>query len=167
MGKKNSSRWLNLVTQDHPKVPLNMAKKMANGDHVAIIAGWTHKQLQIATQYLFYTTSQLQADKRTFSTIDLRRAFHHIPVTEKDIANTAVITLLGLYEFVGMPFELRSTVLSSTIFFPTLISPTHTSTTSSFNERQHEQHLRLIFERLLRSWIENIHGRHKFLKTSP
>ena len=47
-----------------------------------------------------------------FSKIDLKKAYYHVPVAEKDIEKTAVTTPFGLFEFLKMPFGLRNAAQS-------------------------------------------------------
>lgn len=46
--------------------------------------------------------------RNVFSKIDLVKAYYQVPVAEKDIPKTAVITPFGLFEFLVMPFGLRN-----------------------------------------------------------
>ncbi|CAK1583882.1 unnamed protein product [Parnassius mnemosyne] len=54
-----------------------------------------------------YFTHKL-SDKTTFSTIDLKRAYEQIKVRDEDIEKTAIITPMGLFEFLRMTPGLKN-----------------------------------------------------------
>ncbi|XP_060810227.1 uncharacterized protein LOC132904318 [Amyelois transitella] len=95
------------------------------------------------------------AGKKYFSKIDINKAYFFIKVAPQDIEKTAIITPIGLFEFLRLPFGLRNgsqtfqrfmcdNVLKDLDFVFAFIDDVMIS---SFTKEDHENHLRQVFQR--------------------
>ena len=95
------------------------------------------------------------AGSRVFSTIDLKKGYHQVPIHESDVPKTAVITPFGLYEYVAMPFGLRNAGatfqrLMNTILqdLPYVFCYVDDILVYSPDEESHREHLHAVFTKL-------------------
>jgi len=90
--------------------PLHLVPKK-NGDWRICGDYWRLNKVTVPDRYpiphLHDFTHNLEKST-IFTTLDLTKAYHQIPVAEEDHPKTAVITSLGLFEYNVMPFVLRN-----------------------------------------------------------
>ncbi|GBP63632.1 hypothetical protein EVAR_54462_1 [Eumeta japonica] len=94
--------------------------------------------------------------KKIFSRIDINRAYHHIPIHEKDIEKTAIIIPFQLFDFPRMIFGLRNTAqtfqrfLNHTVLqgLDFLVAYIDDIIIASDDIEQHRGHLKALFSRL-------------------
>jgi hypothetical protein len=94
---------------------------------------------------------------KVFSKIDLCSGYHQIKIDEEDIPKTAFSTRYGLYEYLVMSFGLTNApthfmYLMNSMFMPELDKFVMVFIDDilvySKDEEEHEQHLRVILQRL-------------------
>ncbi|KMQ86113.1 gag-pol polyprotein [Lasius niger] len=93
--------------------------------------------------------------KNIFSTLDLEKAYYHIPVAEEDVQKTAVITPFGLFEFTAMPFGLKNAAQTFQRFMNSIFQSldyvycyVDDILIASETHEKHLQHLQDVFKRL-------------------
>ena len=124
--------------------PLHLVPKKEDG----LIPCGDYRALNVRT-----IPAQL-AGRTIFSTIDLVKSYHQIPVHPDYIAKTAIITLFGLFEFPYMAFGLRNAALIFQRFIIEVLrfldfcfACIDDVLVASTSEEDHERHLRTLFQR--------------------
>ena len=101
------------------------------------------------------TAFELLHGSNIFSTVDLKSAFHHVPIAHEDVHKTTIRTPVGAYAFTRTPFGLSTSAqvfqrLIDTVIrgLPFVYAYVDDILIFSKDEKEHLEHLSVLFQRL-------------------
>ena len=163
--RRSSSPWASPI---HVVAKNNGSFRMC-GDYRRLNSVTVHDSYPMP---LMHDVSTRLSTSVIFSTLDLAKAYHQIPVFESDIPKTAIITPLGLFEYLRMPFGLRNAsqtfqrhidgVLSGLNFVFAYIDDIIVGSTSV---GEHRKHLSKLFQVLHENNLQINEGKCHFFQT--
>ncbi|VUZ52277.1 unnamed protein product [Hymenolepis diminuta] len=99
----SSSIWSSVLYM----VPKKSGNYCPCGDYLAV------KSITVSNTYSILNVQNFSSNlqnKKIFSKTDLVRSYNQIPMAKADVLKTTIATLFGLFEFLRMPFDLRTVV---------------------------------------------------------
>ena len=136
--------------------PLHVVSK-ANTIELRLVSDYkvSNKMLTPDTLPHLRTAYKLLHDSNIFSTVDLKSAFHHVPIAPEDVHKTTMRTPVGAYAFTRTPFGLSTSAqvfqrLIDTVIRGLSLVYAYVDDILIFSkdEKEHLKHLSILFQRL-------------------